>query len=164
MPNLSEHRIKAGYGQAKDAINELRKAIPYIDKSLMSRFEVGKILPIKEDAEAIAALYGVETRDIWSAEEADILNLKEIPFNYCSSEECEIEELSTTTFGYSVVSKPDAHKLKHKACFRLTDEAMETITTSILQACGYPSKTAWFYACVKRLQAEYNARSRGKVT
>lgn len=49
-----------------------------------------------------------------------------------------------------------------KITIRLTDELAGALTPEKLKFCGYPTRQAWAWACIKRLEAEYAARCRHK--
>ena len=105
--------------------------------------EKGNVRPTPAQFRVMCDLYGKRPSEIFSFDDVD--------------------------YGILPVSAPrtakkDGHKLRRKITVRLTDESAGWLRPEILSACGYPSKTAWLYACVRRLEAEYCARQRHKKT
>lgn len=55
----------------------------------------------------------------------------------------------------------DRHRLKHRFFVRITREADETIN-ECLEVCGYRSRAAWLDECIRKLEAEAEARLRAR--
>ena len=53
------------------------------------------------------------------------------------------------------------HAGRFRKCYRISREFAASLPDDLLQVCGYSSWQSWHDAALKRLLAEYAARSRG---
>lgn len=140
MSRLKEIRQMAGLSQ-----EEMRGSLAYyghrMDASLYSRIENDACLPTPSCAEKICQRLGMTITDIYDPEELDF-GLK-------------TTNQDTANLRPFAAIKPISGVVERKVQFRLLSSHFEVLTSETLMACGYKTKTEWFYECVRRLRDKY---------
>lgn len=137
---LQEIRMECGYKQ-KEVASALREEDRRIDWPMYSKMERGTVLPTPQILRCLCTLFACKPLDIYTREEIDLINCLDV------QSDCERP-------------KEQERRRERKVQFRLNEQACKSFTMEKLRACGYPSKTAWFYAKLKQLDGEYAARMR----
>lgn len=119
-----------------------------LDEPTWSRIENKKVLPTVPLLRYMCKAFEVVPLDIYEREEIDLIN--------CMTDKSEKMMPKTP--------RKENRKAARKITVRVTDAAYKSLHSGILQACGYPSITAWFWQCIKRLECEYAARQKKKPT
>lgn len=107
-----------------------------IDMPMLSKLERGHCLPTVETMPDLERAYGLPRTRLYDPADLDF------------------GAVSTASPAPQASRKPDAHKLTHKKTFRLPEALASVLTPEILHTCGYATAHDWFYACVRRLQAD----------
>jgi transcriptional regulator with XRE-family HTH domain len=115
-----------------------------LDEPTWSRIESKKVLPTVTLLRYMCKAFEVMPLDIYEREEIDLI--------HC------IEKKA------SVSARTENRKAARKLTVRMTEQAYKLLHSGILEACGYPSITAWVWQCLKRLECEYAARQKKKPT
>jgi len=136
-------RLEAGLKQS-DIIYEVRQIEPQFDTKILSKIENGIVLPTPQELEIICAKLGCDPLDIYEREEIDLINCMDAKTP-------------------RIRRKPERRTEHRKITFRLYKDACTSLNKDVLHYCGYPTAQAWFYACIKRLGAEYAARKRDEM-
>ena len=134
MNRLQETRMLLGLTQPQVSA-KLKSVEPRADVGMVSRYEKGVCLPTKDQ---LAAL-----------EDLDLLGLPAV-----ESEPTEESEKADK-------APPPSHAGRFRKCYRISREFAASLPDDLLQVCGYSSWQSWHDAALKRLLAEYAARSRG---
>lgn len=138
---LKEARLEKDLKQT-EIVQLLKQVEPRADVGVLSRYENGVCVPTPEQFEVLCTAYGKEPHELYDPAEVD--------------------------YGVSPpaqAKKKDSHK---EAGYRLSVRVPQGFISDpvyfklMLQACGYPTVTAWVCQCAKRLEAEYAARQKGK--
>ncbi len=136
---LKEARIEAKLAQT-DIVPLLKAVEPRADVGVLSRYENGVCVPTPAQFRILCEAYGKEPGDLYTLDEVE--------------------------YGVKArAKKKDSHK---EAGYRLFARVPQALVDdpehfkAMLAACGYTSVVAWVCQCVKRLEAEYAARSKGK--
>lgn len=144
---LQERRMALGLTQPQVSV-KLKETEPRADVGMISRYEKGVCLPTKEQLSALEALYGVNRAELYDVADLDLLDFGKAP----PSPTVESEGKS--------VAPPPSHQGRYRKCYRISREFAESLPDDLLQVCGYSSWQSWHDAALKRLLAEYAARSR----
>ncbi len=115
-----------------------------MDEPTWSRIESKKILPTVHLLRYICYAFNVEPLDLYEKEEIDLI--------HCMPKTA------------SVTARKENRKAARKITVRITEGAYKSLHSGILEACGYPSITAWIWQCIKRLECEFAARQKKKPT
>ena len=119
-----------------------------LDEPTWSRIESKKVLPTVPLLRYMCKAFEVVPLDIYDLSEIDLIN-------------CMIDKSEKMT---PKTPRKENRKAARKITVRVTDAAYNSLHSGILQACGYPSITAWLWQCIKRLECEYAARQKKKPT
>lgn len=147
---LREIRTSQGLKQT-EVVQLLKQVEPRADVGVLSRYENGVSRPTPAQFRVLCKAYGKEPGDLFEPADVD--------YGVVSATSVELEEDKPKT------KKKDAHK---EAGYRLSVRVPQGFIDDPeqfkekLQACGYPTVTAWVCQCAKRLEAEYAARQKGK--
>lgn len=140
MSRLKEIRQMAGLSQ-----EEMRGSLAYyghrMDAGLYSRMENDACLPTPPCAEKICQRLGMTITDIYDPEELD--------FGLKSTNQ-DIANLNR----FKAI-KSTSGMTERKVQFRLLASHLQVLTSDILMACGYKTKTEWFHECVRQLRDKY---------
>lgn len=147
MNRLQETRLLLELTQPQVSA-KLKEVEPRADVGMVSRYEKGVCLPTKDQLAALEALYGVPRTELYDLEDLDLLDITHTG--------CEPTEESEGT----VRAAPPSHAGRLRKCYRITKEFAASLPDDLLQVCGYSSWQSWHDAALKRLLAEYAARSR----
>lgn len=142
---IKKMREAAGIRQ-KLLVFQMRGAGIAMDEPTWSRIESKKILPTVDILRFMCKAFECLPLDMYEREEIDLIH-------------CVKDEKTP-----SVRAKVENRKAARKLTVRLTEDTYKLLHSGILQACGYPSLTAWVWQCVKRLECEYAARQKKKPT
>lgn len=148
MNRLQETRMLLGLTQPQVSA-KLKSVEPRADVGMVSRYEKGVCLPTKDQLAALEDLYGVPRTELFDLEELDLLGLPAV-----ESEPTEESEKADK-------APPPSHAGRFRKCYRISREFAASLPDDLLQVCGYSSWQSWHDAALKRLLAEYAARSRG---
>lgn len=148
MNRLQETRMLLGLTQPQVSAN-LKSVEPRADVGMVSRYEKGVCLPTKDQLAALEDLYGVPRTELFDLEDLDLLGLPAV-----ESEPTEESEKVDK-------APPPSHAGRFRKCYRISREFAASLPDDLLQVCGYSSWQSWHDAALKRLLAEYAARSRG---
>lgn len=148
MNRLQETRMLLGLTQPQVSA-KLKSVEPRVDVGMVSRYEKGVCLPTKDQLAALEDLYGVPRTEIFDLEDLDLLGLPAV-----ESEPTEESEKADK-------APPPSHAGRFRKCYRISREFAASLPDDLLQVCGYSSWQSWHDAALKRLLAEYAARSRG---
>ena len=138
MNRLQERRMALGLTQPQVSAR-LKETEPRADVGMVSRYEKGVCLPTADQLKALEDVLGASRTELYDAEDLDLLGA--LPTAESRSEASETE-----------TAPPTAPTGRFRKCYRI----------SLLQVCGYSSWQSWHDAALKRLLAEYAARSRSK--
>lgn len=105
-----------------------------IDVPMLSKLENGLCLPTVDAMPDIERAYGLLRTQLYSPAELDF-GVKAEP----------------------ATPKRDYHRLTCKRTFRLPPSLNDILTPETLHACGYGTAQDWFYACLRRLNAQHAA-------
>ena len=148
MNRLQETRMLLGLTQQQVSA-KLKSVEPRADVGMVSRYEKGVCLPTKDQLAALEDLYGVPRTELFDLEDLDLLGLPAV-----ESEPTEESEKADK-------APPPSHAGRFRKCYRISREFAASLPDDLLQVCGYSSWQSWHDAALKRLLAEYAARSRG---
>lgn len=141
MSRLKEIRQMAGLSQ-----EEMRGSLAYyghrMDAGLYSRMENDACLPTPPCADAICEILGMGLLEIYDPEELD----------FGVHKEAEKPQAKNKPFG---AIKRHEGRTERKVQFRLLASHLQVLTSDILMACGYKTKTEWFHECVRQLRDKY---------
>ena len=98
---------------------------------------------------ALEDVLGASRTELYDAEDLDLLGA--LPTAESRSEASETE-----------TAPPTAPTGRFRKCYRISREFAASLPDDLLQVCGYSSWQSWHDAALKRLLAEYAARSRSK--
>ena len=149
MNRLQETRMLLGLTQPQVSA-KLKSVEPRPDVGMVSRYEKGVCLPTKDQLAALEDLYGVPRTELFDLEDLDLLGLPAV-----ESEPTEESEKVDK-------APPPSHAGRFRKCYRISREFAASLPDDLLQVCGYSSWQSWHDAALKRLLAEYAARSRSK--
>ena len=149
MNRLQERRMALGLTQPQVSAR-LKETEPRADVGMVSRYEKGVCLPTKDQLAALEDLYGVPRTELFDLEDLDLLGLPAV-----ESEPTEESEKVDK-------APPPSHAGRFRKCYRISREFAASLPDDLLQVCGYSSWQSWHDAALKRLLAEYAARSRSK--
>lgn len=146
MNRLQEKRLALSLTQPQVSA-ELKTVEPRADVGMVSRYEKGVCLPTKEQLAVLEDLYGVPRTELYEPGDLDLLELSSV----CAGE----------ADGGTVGARKDKRSADYfRKCYRISREFEESLPDDLLQVCGYSSWQSWHDAALKRLLAEYAARSR----
>lgn len=148
MNRLQETRMLLGLTQPQVSA-KLKSVEPRADVGMVSRYEKGVCLPTRDQLAALEDLYGVPRTELFDLEDLDLLGLPAV-----ESEPTEESEKVDK-------APPPSHAGRFRKCYRISREFAASLPDDLLQVCGYSSWQSWHDAALKRLLAEYAARSRG---
>nr|WP_326184248.1 helix-turn-helix transcriptional regulator [uncultured Oscillibacter sp.] len=146
---LQERRLALGLNQPQVSA-KLKSVEPRADVGMVSRYEKGVCLPTQEQLAVLEALYGLPRTALYDPEDLDLLGIS--PAGCEPTEESEKPEKAP----------PPSHAGRFRKCYRISREFAESLPDDLLQVCGYSSWQSWHDAALKRLLAEYAARSRSR--
>jgi transcriptional regulator with XRE-family HTH domain len=135
---VKEARREAGLKQ-KDIAKALKAVEKQADESLVSKIEKGVCLPTPPQLKIICEETGKEPLELYDFKEIDLIG--------CMGAKTPLRTI-----------KPEQRTEHRKITFRIYKDTCKSLNDDVLRACGYPNKQAWFYQCVKRLEAEHAAR------
>lgn len=127
----------------------LKETEPRADVGMVSRYEKGVCLPTPDQLKALEDVLGASRTELYDAEDLDLLGA--LPTAESRSEASETE-----------TAPPTAPTGRFRKCYRISREFAASLPDDLLQVCGYSSWQSWHDAALKRLLAEYAARSRSK--
>ena len=148
MNRLQETRVLLGLTQPQVSA-KLKSVEPRADVGMVSRYEKGVCLPTKDQLYALEDLYGVPRTELYDLEDLDLLGLPAV-----ESEPTEESEKADK-------APPPSRAGRFRKCYRFSRAFAASLPDDLLQVCGYSSWQSWHDAALKRLLAEYAARSRG---
>lgn len=146
---LQERRLALGLNQPQVSA-KLKSVEPRADVGMVSRYEKGVCLPTQEQLAVLEELYGLSRTALYVLEDLDLLGV--------SAAGCKPTEESEN----AVKTTPPSHAGRLRKCYRITREFAASLPDDLLQVCGYSSWQSWHDAALKRLLAEYAARSRSR--
>jgi hypothetical protein len=120
-----------------DTVAHLKTIDPRITKPIFSFMENGIVLPTPRVFKGMCRLYNKRPEEMLTPADVD--------------------------FGITKPQKKDGHRLRRKFTARLTPWAESILTPEILQVCGYQNKQDFFYACLRRLEAQHAAIQKYKT-
>lgn len=144
---LQEARLALALTQPQVSA-KLKEIEPRADVGMVSRYEKGVCLPTKDQLAALEALYGASRTELYDLEDLDLLGFP-------------AAEAPTADSERPAKASPPSHIGRFRKCYRISREFAESLPDDLLQVCGYSSWQSWHDAAMKRLLAEYAARSRG---
>lgn len=144
---LQERRMELGLTQPQVSA-KLKEIEPRADVGMVSRYEKGVCLPTKEQLATLEELYGVHRADLYDVTDLDLLDF------------CKAPPSPTRESEGKSIAPPPSHQGRYRKCYRISREFAESLPDDLLQVCGYSSWQSWHDAALKRLLAEYAARSR----
>lgn len=145
---LQERRLALEMTQPQVS-QKLKETEPRADVGMVSRYEKGVCLPTAPQLAALEELYGMSRTELYDLEDLDLLGI-------LRSEEAPTEESEKPQ-----KAPPPSHAGRFRKCYRISREFAASLPDDLLQVCGYSSWQSWHDAALKRLLAEYAARSRG---
>lgn len=146
---LQERRTELGLTQPQ--VSERLKHIePRADVGMVSRYEKGVCLPTGAQLAALEELYGVERTNLYNVEDLDLLSI--LPASAEVGADAEKPRRA----------EPPSHIGRIKKCYRISREFAASLPDDLLSVCGYSSWQSWHDAALKRLLAEYAARTAKK--
>lgn len=174
MNRLQETRMLLGLTQPQVSA-KLKSVEPRADVGMVSRYEKGVCLPTKDQLAALEDLYGVPRTELFDLEDLDLVGTSYISFAPPQAAELTHSAspplpTGTASLGPDVdpdsaekMAKmpPPSHAGRFRKCYRISREFTASLPDDLLQVCGYSSWQSWHDAALKRLLAEYAARSRG---
>ena len=137
---LQIKRLEAGLKQS-DIVAEVQQVERQFGTKVLSKIENGIVLPTPQELKIICAMLRCDPLDIYDREEIDLINCMDAKTP-------------------RIKRKPERRTEHRKITFRLYKDACTSLNIDVLRYCGYQTAQAWFYACIKRLGAEYAARKR----
>ena len=147
---LKERRAELKLSQPQVSA-ELKKIEPHIDAGMVSRYEHGVCLPTPAQLEGLETVLQADRAALYDLEDLDLLGAirghTEPP-----TEESE----------HKATAPPPSHAGRFRKCYRISREFAASLPDDLLQVCGYSSWQSWHDAALKRLLAEYAARSRAR--
>lgn len=147
MNRLQERRMALGLTQPQVSAR-LKETEPRADVGMVSRYEKGVCLPTPDQLKTLEDVLGASRTELYDAEDLDLLGA--LPTAESRSEASETE-----------IAPPTAPTGRFRKCYRISREFAASLPDDLLQVCGYSSWQSWHDAALKRLLAEYAARSRG---
>lgn len=148
MNRLQERRMVLGLTQPQVSAR-LKETEPRADVGMVSRYEKGVCLPTPDQLKTLEDVLGASRTELYDAEDLDLLGLPSV-----ESEPTEESEKADK-------APPPSHAGRFRKCYRISREFAASLPDDLLQVCGYSSWQSWHDAALKRLLAEYAARSRG---
>lgn len=144
MNRLKEQRLAAGLTQPQ-VVAELKTVEQRVDVPLVSRYEQGVCLPTPEQLAKLEDTLGADRLELYPAEELRLLGAGQVQGEA----------------GEVLPARRVRQETKYRKCYRVPPAFVATFPGDLLDVCGYPSWNAWHAAALKRLLAEYAARSKG---
>ncbi|SBW02568.1 hypothetical protein KL86CLO1_11667 [uncultured Eubacteriales bacterium] len=109
-----------------------------VDIPLLSKMENGVCLPTVDTMPAIERAYGLTRSDLYPAAELDF----------------GVSAPAAGTEDKPTKPRRDYHRLKCKRTFRIPPSLAAILNPEVLNTCGYGTAQDWFYACIRRLEAQ----------
>lgn len=149
---LQERRLAMGLTQPQVSAR-LKEIEARADVGMVPRYEKGVCLPTPAQLEGLEAVLQADRLSLFDAEDLDLLGvLHDHGEAQGPTEESE----------HKTTAPPPSHVGRFRKCYRISREFAESLPDDLLQVCGYSSWQSWHDAALKRLLAEYAARSRAR--
>ena len=148
MNRLQERRMALGLTQPQVSAR-LKETEPRADVGMVSRYEKGVCLPTPDQLKTLEDVLGASRTELYDAE--DLALRWALP-------PAERRRVASETGTAPPTSPPG----RFRKCYRISREFAASLPDDLLQVCGYSSWQSWHDAALKRLLAEYAARSRSK--
>ncbi len=142
---LQERRLALGLTQPQ--VSEILKHTePRADVGMVSRYEKGVCLPTTDQLSALEGILQADRLELYDARDLDLVG--------------GAVDAPTVAPAVQDEQRHPSHAGKVRKCYRISREFAESLPDDLLQVCGYSSWQSWHDAAMKRLLAEYAARSR----
>jgi hypothetical protein len=152
MSRLQAIRHSRGKKQQEVCKHLKAKGFP-LDSSLFSKMENDVCLPVPKCAEEICHYYCCAIGDIYEPDEVTFPGVVPQP---------ESKKTSPDLLKIAALQKTGSDE--RKVQFKLTEWACKSLQIDVLKACGYRTKTEWFYECLRELSLKYQSYQNGELS